>query len=135
MGSPPMSKRRTSLQTVPVADILSLHDARLSRRVENYRVKLDHVLEENKRAVSRLAATGVLFTRHGVRTGRDLLLAHEHLLRVVGLVDRLANEGDVPAPRRADEIDAIFMELDTLLTRTCDLAAHTAHLLEELGND
>ena len=47
----------------------------------------------------------------------------------------LGNEGDVPAPRRAEEVDAIFFELDALLDRTGELTEHTAKLLEELGKD
>ena len=130
-----MSKRRATLKAVPIAEVVNLHDARLSRRVDNYRARLDGVLKANKRAVTRLFSTGLLFTKHGTRAGRDLLLAHEHLLRVVTLIERLGNEGDVPAPRRADEIDAIFFELDQLLDRTSELTEHTAALLEELGKD
>lgn len=129
-----MSKRAT-LKAVPVAEVVSLHDARLSRRVEGYRARLDRVIKGNKRAITRLFSTGLLFTKHGTRAGRDLLLAHEHLLRVVALIERLANEGDVPAPRRQQELDAIFTELDTLLDRTSDLTEHTAELLEQLGKD
>ncbi len=130
-----MSKRRASLSVVPVAEVVSLHDARLSRRVDAYRARLDRVLKANKRAVTKLISTGLIFTKHGTRAGRDLLLAHEHLLRVVALVDRLGNEGDVPAPRKPEEVDAIFLELDTLLDRTSELTEHTAQLLEELGKD
>lgn len=134
-----MSKRRAlkavGVREGPVAEVVSLHDARLTRRVEAYRSRLDRVLKANKRAVTRLFSTGMLFTRHGTRAGRDLLLAHEHLLRVMTLLDRLANEGDVPPPRRAEEVDAIFLELDTLLDRTGELTEQTAQLLEELGKD
>ena len=52
---------------------------------------------------------------------------------MVGLIDRLQNEGDVPAPRKPEEVDAIFAELEQLLDRTSELTAHTAELLEELG--
>ena len=135
MRASEMSKRRATLKAVPIAEVVNLHDARLSRRVDNYRARLDRVLKANKRAVTRLFSTGLLFTKHGTRAGRDLLLAHEHLLRVVTLIERLGNEGDVPAPRRADEIDAIFFELDQLLDRTSELTEHTAALLEELGKD
>ena len=58
----------------------------------------------------------------------------EHQTEVV-LVDRLGNEGDVPAPRKPEEVDAIFFELDALLDRTGELTEHTAKLLEELGKD
>jgi hypothetical protein len=82
-----------------------------------------------------LFTTGLLFTKNGTRAGRDLLLAHEHLLRVVSLVERLTNAGDVPAPRKASEVEAIFVELDTLLDRTNELTNHTGQLLEQLGKD
>lgn len=130
-----MSKRRATLKSLPVAEVVSLHDARRSRRVDAYRDRLDRVLKGNKRSITRLFSTGLLFTRNGTRAGRDLLLAHEHLLRVVTLIDRLGNAGDVPAPRRADELDAIFVELDNLLDRTSELTEHTAQLLSELGKD
>ncbi|MBL8910490.1 MAG: hypothetical protein JNM17_07275 [Archangium sp.] len=114
-------------------NVVSLNDARLSRRVETYRARLDRVLKGNKKAITKLFATGMLFTRHGTRAGRDLLLAHEHLLRVVSLLDRLQNEGDVPAPKKAEDVDAIFKELEELLDRTSELTQSTAELLEELN--
>lgn len=119
----------------PVAQVVSLSDLRLSRRLATYRARLDRVLKANKRAITRLFGTGLLFTRNGTRAGRDLLLAHEHLLRVLGLLDRLENAGDVPPPRRADEIDAVFTELDALLERTAELTDSTAQLLEDLGKE
>ncbi|MFT3710389.1 MAG: hypothetical protein QM817_22425 [Archangium sp.] len=128
-----LKRRNSSPVALKVAEVVSLHDARLSRRVESYKSRLDRVLKANKRAITKLFSTGMLFTRHGSRAGRDLLLAHEHLLRVVSLVERLENEGDVPAPRKQDEVDAIFKELDELLDRTSELTEHTAELLEELG--
>jgi hypothetical protein len=133
MAPPVTLKRRNSSPALKVAEVVSLHDARLSRRVEHYKGRLDHVLKANKKAITRLFTTGMLFTRHGSRAGRDLLLAHEHLLRVVSLVERLENEGDVPAPRKQEEVDAIFKELEELLDRTSELTDHTAELLEELG--
>jgi hypothetical protein len=116
--------------SVQLAEVVDLTDVRLSRRLGIYRERLDEVLATNKEAVGRLYRSGALFTRVGTRAGRDLLLAHDHLLKVVGLLDRLAHHGDVPAPRRADEVDAIFSELDTLLDRTQELSGHTQKLLE-----
>lgn len=135
-----MPKRRASNPAVAVvppagAEVVSLSDARLERRVTAYQARLDRVLKANKRAITRLFATGLLFTKHGTRAGRDLLLAHEHLLRVVALLGRLTNAGDVPPPRKAEEIDAIFTELDGLLDRTGELTEHTAQLLEDLGKE
>lgn len=134
-----MPKRRAMsppVETSPRgAEVVSLQEVRLDRRLAAYQARLDRVLEANKRAITRLFATGLLFTKHGTRAGRDLLLAHEHLLRVVALLGRLGNEGDVPPPRKAAEVDAIFAELDGLLDRTSELTEHTAQLLEDLGKE
>ncbi len=119
----------------PAAQIISFSEVRLARRLGTYREKLDKVLRTNKRAIGRLYASGTLFTRVGTRAGRDLLLAHEHLLRVVGLVERLSDTGDVPAPRKSSEVDAIFDELDTLLERTTQLTEHTAAMIDELKRE
>jgi hypothetical protein len=44
----------------------------------------------------------------------------------------LGDEGDVPAPKSAKEVEAIFIELDTLLERTGELTSQTAELLGDL---
>jgi hypothetical protein len=121
--------------SVQLAEVVHLSDARLTRRLGIYRERLDRVLATNKEAVGRLYQSGTLFSRRGLRAGRDLLLAHEHLLKVLALIDRLAHQGDVPAPRRDDEVDAIFNELDTLLDRTQELTGHTTRLLGDSAND
>jgi hypothetical protein len=129
-----MAKRRAATAE-PLGEVVHLSDLRLSRRLSTYGAKLERVLTANKRAIGKLYVTGALFTKLGTRAGRDLLLAHEHLLRVVALLDRLANQGDVPAPRKSDEVDTIFNELDTLLERTSQLTEHTGELLGELGKE
>jgi hypothetical protein len=118
-----------------LGQLVLLSDARHARRLATYREKLERVVKANKRAIGKLYVTGALFTRLGTSAGRDLLLAHEHLLRVVGLLDRLGDQGDVPAPRRSEEVDDIFRELDTLLDRTSTLTEQTAQLMGELAED
>ncbi|PZR09126.1 MAG: hypothetical protein DI536_23115 [Archangium gephyra] len=115
--------------------MVNLRDARHTRRLDDYRARLDRVIKGNRRAITRLFSTGMLFTKNGTRAGRDLLAAHEHLLRVVSLIERMGNEGDVPAPRKTEEIDAVFAEFDTLLDRTSELTEQTARHLEELRKD
>jgi len=115
--------------------VVVLAEARLERRLSTYRERLSKVLTVNKRAVGRLYTTGLLFTRDGARAGRDLLLAHQHLLRVLTLVERLSAMGDVPAPRTEGEVDAIFAELDLLLDRTGELTQKTSELLARLKTD
>lgn len=116
----------------PAAEVHSLAEARLARRLVTYRERLETVIGSNKRAIGQLYVSGSLFTKLGTRAGRDLLTAHEHLLRVVTLLDRLGDEGDVPAPRSVREVEAVFGELDLLLNRTGELTAQTTELLGDL---
>jgi len=122
-----MAKRRAAK-----AKVFSLSDARHARRLKTYRERLDRVLRLNQKAIGKLYLSGRLFTRAGTRAGRDLLLAHEHLLRVMSLLDRLSQKGDVPAPRRAGEVESVFSELDTLLERTGELTQQTTELMDEM---
>jgi hypothetical protein len=114
------------------AEVFSFAEARLARRLTTYRERLDTVIRTNRKAIGKLYTTGSLFTKVGARAGRDLLTAHEHLLRVVTLLDRLGHTGDVPAPTSAKEVEAIFTELDTLLERTGDLTTQTQALVADL---
>jgi hypothetical protein len=114
------------------AEVFSFAEARLARRLTTYRERLDTVIRTNRKAIGKLYTTGSLFTKVGARAGRDLLTAHEHLLRVVTLLDRLGHTGDVPAPTSAKEVEAIFTELDTLLERTGELTTQTQELVADL---
>lgn len=115
--------------------MVELASVRAKRRLEDYRRRITHVMETNRTAVGRLYHTGALFTREGARAGRDLLLAHQHLLRVMGLLNRLTQRGDVPAPRHPDAVDAVYGELDALLQRTGELTTRTGEFLEGLQGD
>lgn len=112
--------------------VVVLSEARLANRLKQYRERLAKVLAGNKRAIGKLYTTNLLFTRDGSRAGRDLLLAHQHLLRVVTLLDRLSHSGDIPAPRKQTEVDAIFVELDLLLERTGELTERTGQIFDQL---
>jgi hypothetical protein len=112
--------------------VVNLSEARVGRRLDVYRHRLESVLASNKLAIGKLYSTGVLFTREGTRAGRELLVAHEHLLRVMRLIDRLAGEGDVPPPKKASSVEAVFQELDLLLERTQELSDRTGEVIELL---
>jgi hypothetical protein len=114
------------------APVLSLHDARLRQRLVDTRGRLERALESNRRAIGTLYTSGTLFTKEGTRAGRELLSAHEHLLRASSLLLRLSHEGDVPAPRRPEQVEALFQELETLMERTSALTDETSQLLTEL---
>jgi len=105
------------------ATIVDLQLARDRRRLHDYEARIRAVLEQNRGALSRLFASGSIFTRRGTRTGRDLLLAHQHLLRVEALLGKLEDLGDAAS---GDEVELIYRELDQLLAKTSQLTERTA---------
>lgn len=123
-----MKRRRT-------AQVVQLAEVRQQRRLSVYQSKIGHVLDSNRRALTRLFGTGAVFTAQGAQVGRDLLLAHQHLLRVMSLLHRLSDRGEVPAPRRPSEINAVYRELDELLDQTSELTSRTGVYLAKLKGD
>jgi len=110
--------------------VVDLADARGDRRLREYQERLRAVLETNRRALARLFQTGLIYTRAGARLGRDLLLAHQHLLKTADLLARL---GEIPArggqKRRDAEAEALYAEVQALLARTSELSARSDGLL------
>ncbi len=121
-----------SQRTFKRAQVVNLAEARARSRHELYQERLTQVLADNKRAVGRLYATGMMFSKEGTRAARDLLLAHQHLHKVVVLLDRLAHQGDVPAPLTDAGMDEVYTELDNLFARTDELRERTQELLRKL---
>ncbi len=115
--------------------MIDLAEARAAHRLTAYRRKIAGVLDSNRRAISRLFTTGALFSRQGARAGRDLLLAHQHLLKVVTLLNQLSDLDTLPAPRTPSEINAVYRELDLLLDRTSELTSRTGHYLARLRQE
>ena len=118
-----------------MAAVIDLADERARRRLARYGEKVNRVLAANRQAIGRLYTSGALFSHQGAKAGRDLLRAHQHMLRVVALLDRLADGGDVPAPRRQEEICAVYEELDALLDRTSLLTTRTGSYLARLRGE
>lgn len=89
------------------------------------------MLQTNRKALSRLFQSGVIFSRAGARLGRDLLLAHQHLVRVADLLARLAELSAQGARggMRDDEAEALFAQIQSLLVRTGQLSARSDGLL------
>jgi len=83
------------------------------------------VLEANRRALARLFQSGVIYSRVGSRLARDLLLAHQHLLRVGELLARL---GEMDSPERFDA-EEVYEEVHALLSRTTALSARSDGVL------
>lgn len=87
------------------------------------------MVEGNRRALARLFQTGLIFTRQGARLGRELLLAHQHLVRVADLVARLGDGPGEGRQRRDGEAEALYGQVKLLLARTAELSARSEGLL------
>jgi hypothetical protein len=61
----------------------------------------------------------------GARLGRDLLLAHQQLLKVGDLLARIA---EIESPERFDA-DSVYDEVQALLSRTSALTARSEGVL------
>jgi len=111
------------------APVVDLSSVRALRRHELAERRVRVALDENRAALSRLFSSGLIFTQKGARAGRDLLLAHQSLLRVVDLFARLIDPSggdDVTLKLRAEEV---FAHLDAQLARTAQLTARTGEFL------
>jgi hypothetical protein len=111
--------------------VVDLDEARSRRQLARYHERIGAVIASNRQAIGELFETGELFTREGTRAGRDLLLAHQHLLRVAALINQLSNTGEIPAPRSEGEVGAIYRELDSLMDRTQELTQRTRAFLQK----
>ena len=98
---------------------------RARSRLANYQEAIGAVLAANRRTFGRLHASGTLFSPEGVRAGRDLLLAHQHLLRVVALLQRLSARTHLQGPKALRHFEGVCRELDRLLERGSVLAERT----------
>ena len=107
--------------------MVDLAIARDDRRLRDYQSRLGTVQETNRKALARLFQSGVIFSRAGSRLGRDLLLAHQHLIKVADLLGRLAElERGLG---RDSEAEALYVQVQSLLARTSELSARSDGLL------
>ncbi len=106
---------------------MDLARARDARRLRDLEERCRTVDELNRRSLARLFQTGLIFTRQGARLGRDLLLAHQLLLRVTHLLLRIGQAAEEPGADR--EADAMYDEAHDLLRRTTKLTARTGVVL------
>ena len=111
------------------AAVVDLSSVRALKRRELAERRVRIAMEENRAALARLFASGLIFTQKGARAGRDLLLAHQSLLKVVDLFARLvepSSRDDDALKTRAEEV---FAHLDAQLARTAQLTARTGDFL------
>lgn len=121
--------RRTWAPVVELASVRALKRRELAER------RVRTALDENRAALARLFSSGLIFTQKGARAGRDLLLAHQALLKVVDLFTRLVDPSardDAALQTRAEEV---FDHLDAQLARTAQLTARTGEFLSGRGRD
>ena len=117
------------------ATIVDLSSVRAQRRRELAERRVRAALDDNRAALARLFSSGLIFTQKGARAGRDLLLAHQSLLKVVDVFARLIEPSardDAALKHRAEEV---FAHLDAQLTRTAQLTARTGDFLSGRGRD
>ena len=117
------------------APVVDLSSVRAEKRRELAERRVRTALDENRAALARLFSSGLIFTQKGARAGRDLLLAHQALLKVVDLFTRLVDPSardDAALKTRAEEV---FGHLDAQLARTAQLTARTGEFLSGRGRD
>ena len=105
---------------------MDLARARETRRLRDFAERCRTVDDLNRRALARLFQGGMIFTRAGARLGRDLLLAHQHLLRVSDLLARIE---ELPDPVAGGDSADLYVEAQGLLARTSELAARCGLVL------
>jgi hypothetical protein len=110
---------RPLVHDLPVVDLCL---AREARRLREFQARARAVDDLNRKALSRLYQTGLVYTRQGARLGRDLLLAHQHLLRVGDLLIRI---GELSGPGATDDAEGFYAEAGELLARTTKLTSRT----------
>ncbi|HZR09803.1 MAG TPA: hypothetical protein VFA79_14575 [Myxococcales bacterium] len=115
--------------------VVDLSSVRAQKRRELAERRVRDAMDENRAALSRLFASGLIFTQKGARAGRDLLLAHQTLLRTADLFARLVEPSardDAALKHRAEEV---FAHLDSQLARTAQLTARTGEFLSGRGRE
>lgn len=105
--------------------VIDLSRVRDERRLRDYQRQSAQVLDTNKRALARLFQSGLIYSRAGARLARDLLSAHQHLLKAADVLARL---GQMDAVER-DAAEDVYGEVQALLARTAALSARSDVIL------
>src|SRR5947209_8833099 len=100
------------------ATVVDLSSVRQQRRRELADRRVRSVMDGNRAALTRLFASGLIFTQKGSRAARDLLREHQTLQKLVDLFARLGEARDAGLQTRAEEV---FARLDAQLARTAQL--------------
>ena len=113
--------------------IVDLSSVRQQRRRELADRRVRSVMDGNRAALTRLFASGLIFTQKGSRAARDLLREHQTLQKLVDLFARLGEaRADAGLQTRAEEV---FARLDAQLARTAQLTARAGDFLSGRGRE
>jgi hypothetical protein len=126
------SRRKVRRPTAAIVDLSSVR-AQKKREIAERRVR--SAMTDNRAALSRLFSSGLIFTQKGARAGRELLLAHQALLKIVDVFARMVEQAareDHALKVRADEV---FGSLEAQLARTASLTRRTGDFLSGRRGD
>ena len=116
------------------ASIVSLQAERERRTRALAERRVRAVLDDNRAALTRLFATGLIFTQQGSRAGRELLSAHQALLKVADLFAQL-REDQVPGGALEVRVEEAFAHLDEQLQKSAAITARTGEFVAGRGRD
>jgi hypothetical protein len=129
------SRREVSKAHRAPATIVDLSSVRAQKKRELAERRVRGAMTDNRAALTRLFTSGLIFTQKGSRAGRDLLLAHQSLLKVVDVFARLVEQSsreDLALKVRAEEV---FRQLDAQLARAAQLTQRTGEFLSGRSRD
>ncbi|MFP2933003.1 hypothetical protein ACLESO_49215 [Pyxidicoccus sp. 3LG] len=101
---------------------MDLHRARRAKRLDLYRSRQAERVRAVRSTLETLTQSGTLFTQDGTRRGLSLLKALQLLQRAGARLEEASGDGVLPAPRRPERVDALYVEVDGLFERADTLA-------------
>ena len=104
-----------------LADVVDFSTARERQRLIRYRERAQSVLTQNRAALQRMYESGLIYTRHGARVGRDLLQIQTHMLKVVDMLNRAPRTDDDGVEGHLIEGEALFAKVEALLEKSAAL--------------
>lgn len=111
----------------PLAEVLDFQAAAGRRRLEQHREQIAALLAVHRRALTVLCETGLMFTRHGTRAGRELLAAQQGLLKARDLIARDAKREGCAGRELAAKL---LLEIESLLEKSASIARRHRSLFD-----
>jgi hypothetical protein len=111
----------SQIATAADAEVIDFGTARERQLLIRYRGRAQDVIAQNRQALQELYDSGMIFTRHGTKVGRDLLQAHRNLLRIVDMLKKAPKCEENGVIGRLVAGEALFVEVEALLAKTNDI--------------